>query len=734
MAMYFDFPLRGAEGLTPGLFRWSPVYPYLAVAGTQSRQGNASGCVQVFNEEGELCEGASLQRVSRASALAWQPSLPVLAVGWENGEMLSWNHSTKQAHECKQLHMAPIRFLEFSRNGSHLISGDNDGQVGIWKLGAQGKLGLIQAFKLDLPLLVCATLPGDDSGMSDLTREEFQTRSTIGSLGSAAALLGTPLVFYVGARSGEVFKCDQSGNAEQVFVAPGPLAAMVLDAESLTFVAITEALAMVQFRALSNGDLVDRRDVKLPGRKLHQAVWAGPGVLAAATTESSLRVFDLARDDNYALTAADGAAAATGAIRAVQYDAQAGLLVACSDSGRVLLWRAKSGAAELEGAERWSAQPPLTIGSGKGTTLQAIDCGAGSGLVAVASDTTVSIVKKHHMVRSFGANLAAVQVSAVKVVADLLGKGTCEFEVEGPIKGVSAYGQNVAVWSGKQIHIFEVIADGSRARVVGSFPSTSLLVCLHDTQVFVAEGSKIIARNFQGSSQQTLVGDEAAPVTHLNVNGHFLVASTTGNLRSWDVSRREVRTQGGHTFQGEEGEIIADCCINCDGTRISFVTSTEGTRNTHLRVVDLEGRQTLDHDFRPSGRVPMAHFWDTKEPKLLACETRSIDPSSDNNNVHGGVTTLFATPYDGLKVHDRVPSAPQNGALFGLSVPHLLFVRRPEHGTVATVYRGTHLQPLRDFSGLQNSTPATLDALLNFSYYLTIGNMDDAFNAVSHIE
>ena len=41
---------------------------------------------------------------------------------------------------------------------------------------------------------------------------------------------------------------------------------------------------------------------------------------------------------------------------------------------------------------------------------------------------------------------------------------------------------------------------------------------------------------------------------------------------------------------------------------------------------------------------------------------------------------------------------------------------------------------LRDFVGLENSDQAARDAMMNFSYFLTIGNMDEAFKAIKLIK
>ena len=41
---------------------------------------------------------------------------------------------------------------------------------------------------------------------------------------------------------------------------------------------------------------------------------------------------------------------------------------------------------------------------------------------------------------------------------------------------------------------------------------------------------------------------------------------------------------------------------------------------------------------------------------------------------------------------------------------------------------------MRDFVGLEKSDKVTREAMLNFSYYLTVGNMDEAFKAIKLIK
>ena len=43
-------------------------------------------------------------------------------------------------------------------------------------------------------------------------------------------------------------------------------------------------------------------------------------------------------------------------------------------------------------------------------------------------------------------------------------------------------------------------------------------------------------------------------------------------------------------------------------------------------------------------------------------------------------------------------------------------------------------RPMRDFVGLEGCEKSTRDAMLNFSFYLTVGNMDGAFRSIKLIK
>lgn len=43
-------------------------------------------------------------------------------------------------------------------------------------------------------------------------------------------------------------------------------------------------------------------------------------------------------------------------------------------------------------------------------------------------------------------------------------------------------------------------------------------------------------------------------------------------------------------------------------------------------------------------------------------------------------------------------------------------------------------KPMKDFVGLENVEDSIKQAIMNFSFYLTVGNMDEAYNSVRNIK
>ena len=220
------------------------------------------------------------------------------------------------------------------------------------------------------------------------------------------------------------------------------------------------------------------------------------------------------------------------------------------------------------------------------------------------------------------------------------------------------------------------------------------------------------------------------------------------------------------------------------------------TPDERLHVYNLDLAAVSSFDFGPMARYPVAHAWDPEESRLLVCETyKLLKPSkkhTSSSDKKGGaedgggggagaktsgqenksdapdpdassaneekriraiqrqksqtleieqqaeveVTTLFATSEHGLLKQDSRPLEQGLNSLLGLHVPNLYFVSNPrkdERGEGAAVPRLVR-RALRDFAGLKSVNDEIKRALMDFSFFLTIGDMDAAYKAVRLIK
>lgn len=146
-------------------------------------------------------------------------------------------------------------------------------------------------------------------------------------------------------------------------------------------------------------------------------------------------------------------------------------------------------------------------------------------------------------------------------------------------------------------------------------------------------------------------------------------------------------------------------------------------------VWNVENNTVSSHSFEPVGLVPVSHFWDSAEPRLLAVEA---NPAGQSPDLKKEVTTFFATPEEGIVVQHRYRFGRNENTLAGVDVPHMFYGRLDP--SVEGYGRGTDARVMSDFRGLETADSATKTAMMDFSYYLTLGNMDEAFKAVRVIK
>ena len=90
---------------------------------------------------------------------------------------------------------------------------------------------------------------------------------------------------------------------------------------------------------------------------------------------------------------------------------------------------------------------------------------------------------------------------------------------------------------------------------------------------------------------------------------------------------------------------------------------------------------------------------------------------------------MFVLEDSGVVVHDCNPAEEDTLKLLAMSVPNYILLRNSKSVGQSLVQK----KMLRDFAGLQMTDKKTKDAIVNFSMYLCIGNMDEAFKAIKAV-
>ena len=75
--------------------------------------------------QGEKLQHKPINNQMHVCNVAWHPSRKIVAVGWQNGEIVIWNEQERELIEPPHLHKGEITILHWSSSGSRFVSGDN---------------------------------------------------------------------------------------------------------------------------------------------------------------------------------------------------------------------------------------------------------------------------------------------------------------------------------------------------------------------------------------------------------------------------------------------------------------------------------------------------------------------------------------------------------------------------------------------------------------------------------
>ncbi|XP_048407747.2 intraflagellar transport protein 140 homolog isoform X1 [Stegostoma tigrinum] len=805
MAVYFDHRIEAPENIgSPSQIAWHHIHPLLAVASV-STSCIPGGSVDVYLEQGEHIPNSHIERPFQPTLISWHPSKKVVATGWETGAVIFWSEQGVDEQQIAAgTHRAQITLLEWSSNGTRLVSADKAGVLMVWRVDQHGRVQGLPLGKQDygkqlthcifkppapgedLVQLAKAAVSGDENAL-----DMFNWRKV--GKGDAPFKVGLQqgITCFVSAADGTVYYVGEKGKSLQVLRTDRPIRKlMYLEGKDILMV-VTEALFLSQHSIAFDGTSQELMKVKLSGKAGQKAdlIWAESGLLITATGEVVIRLWDLDKDENYTLTLDEHLGFSTGEIiNCISYSESKGIIAAGTRNGQIALWRKtpvnRSNGCRIEGKDQWKLQAPINL---EGNITQ-IKWGSSKNLLSVNSAGTVLILSEQVMSAHFNQQVAAIQVAPNQLSLTFFSSENQQMlRTDMHVKGVYVTKEIVAVWNGKHATVFETF--GPSLRNAGSFPCDSSVLAVLEESIYTVEPNRVQVRTLQGTVKQLLVFNETeGNPCHLNICGNFLVVGTdTAHVKVFDLSRREAKPHCNAKNLAEHvpnlGSVASVKCSS-NGNNVSvLINRVNGTPDSKVFFYDVE-MDTLNYfDFetgRPSseicsvprveesdtekghsemsellGRYPISHFWDQNEPKLFVCEAllaistpkqSKLRAATETNcpeyKVEAMVVSFFITQEHGLLLQDSFPKVVSHEALLGLEVPYYYFSMKSGETLNETESKsGSPMspqmvarRPLRDFVGLEDCDKTTRDAMLNFSFYLTIGDMDEAFKSIKLIK
>jgi len=654
--------------------------------------------------------------------------------------------------------------ITFNPHGTRCVTTDNNGVVGVWKTDMRGLCNQMCHYR--------------KTGAHD--KVIFRTMTPSGEPN-----LDNP-PFFFGGEQGIIYLADDFGLCSERYKIGSPLLLLEYYREKDVVVLVTTNVILVQFSLSADGKVSNESKLKLscgPSPEKLQGCWAGPGLLATCSHESIVRLWNLADDENYILTlqGIDERNSLSGdKVTSIDYNPRKQVLACGTRGGRMVQWRCCTLSGTPKTESNWQVLPVISVSD---CTIDKLTWGPGESLVHVRTDRQSVILSEAQLNTAFQAPIMAVQTAPAEIMIYHTEK-QMQIGLSSPfrVKGVSVGGSTILLWNSKQIMLYDIDVT-MQASVLSQFTrsydivAAALFCQSHDRVVAMASGAKIEFANKQGHVQKTIQFSEEVEgfPTCLDVCGDFLVASTSLNfIKVWKVSQDKPKPIGApRKFEGLEerslGE-IRSVRINKTGTRVSMLVDqrlgangqpTEGgalrVPDGRMFVYDTDSDNFLTYTVGKSS-VPVAHFWDASDGRLLCCEVvpqalaydgeaqppsptaGGMEDEAKNQPQHCAMT-LFVANSEQIHLQDSIPCVDPDHSVtqmpVALMVPHVYFARQgeaaaegsPEEPAASLVSRTV----LRDFAGLENMDEETTAAMLNFSYHLACGNTDEAYKSVKGV-
>ncbi|CAK55887.1 unnamed protein product (macronuclear) [Paramecium tetraurelia] len=682
--------------------------------------------VMLYNDQGEKFD-YELARNQKPTAIAWHPIQPQLSIGWQNGTITIWQEDTRTAKEESAVHKEEINLIQYNTNGSRMVSADISGLVVVWR-------GI--------------------TPMSTYQKEGIMTICIFADLNN---IIKAQNLFFFGGKSGLVCLADDSKHCSEVCKVVGSIKCLMIYEKYNSVIIITSGLLLVQFKISTSEKTQPDKKVKLSiagEPESLQSVWIGQCLIAISSNENMIRMFQLEADENYVITLHEfqeqypNEKILNDKITCVQYSKKSKNLVAGTKDGRLVFWKnyALTDESPVE-SEQWKALKIITLNK----TVNEIAIGKNSGVIAARSADSVRIVQESLVHGKIYENVRVLQVEHNKILIYFKNDSQNQDKEKGPwsmflwdskfpIKSIDCSQQHLLVQSANKIEISE-FTNNSQILAKSSFDRKCVKAALFQEDLILFYEYKFEVTNFKGVQKYFVDFSESdGIIANYEFNNKTMVIWTHNNyFRLYDFSRREAQLSGFNCkFENDKGPLgtIKQCAVNCDGSNVAIIADNHGNQNDLFFVYNPENNNFQSFEL-PQYRKATQIMWDYSDPRFFGVTTicTKIKTNSENDVEEEQADfrakkffTFFFNPQTGIKEQDCYVLDEKQEGVLSIRIPHINVIQKKEQS-----YRIQDIL-MNDFTGLERADEPTKRAVINFSYHLSCGNLDEAYKSVKAIQ
>ncbi|CAO1309472.1 unnamed protein product [Diamesa hyperborea] len=733
------------------------------------------GSVTIFEDSGEPLRDVSYPNhpSSQATALCFHPTRQLLLSGWENGEIHAWINGRREfiPIQGSGLHKSPIMLIEFSEGGGRLVTADSNGTLTGWRCDQQGQFLTMFSHDLRDPLLHITfrrtvesstntelinlaklAVAGDEVALDTLTN--WRPRTAARNMSHSG--VKDNHCFYVGSQSGILFYINQSGTCTEVLrTDTSPIIQILWHPKREAIVSLMEDMTVGHFLVESTGNLTELDRVKLSSRisGYDGAIsWAGNS-LAIITGDLSVRIWDIDTSDNFLLPTDHSSiknitqstnlrTSGTEIFVCIAYCAQNQTLCSGTNQGNIYIWKKTNYKSESENG--WQLTDVSTVRGAIKQCIWGLTSDTLKPCIVVNCISNCYILKEQPLMSYHTRDLWVTQRSANKVLIENSSQQTATVTADISITNLCLTDFNLILTNGRVVMIYKIQLDNLTVRFSSTFNCENVQIFIYDQNIICMSQTSVVILSLNGVQLQEIsFSDHEGKPIGCDLTNKFLTTFTiNGYIKIYDVSRHEPKllmpSKNAYDLFENFGEIIAAKC-NYDGTLVALTIATENLiPDGKIYMWDIETNLVCSYDFLQKAndgsagnapRLPLNFFWDTDDCRLLACEARLIQ-QMNNKSMNTDTSSWAESQVYLVFLNDtfvkelEVVTLTASEQLINLCAPHVITLK------VGVIGQKT----LRDFVGLQSSDAATRKMVLNFSFAVAQGNMDQAFICIRSLQ